>query len=75
MDEQQFGCPLSVPEASLLLLPSVSASAHVGDAGGNSGYHLSHLKTYECFLGRREKPSIGYGKHSYLAFPKVLVPS
>lgn len=49
---------LPVPEVFLLLPPSVSASSHVGAAGGNIGYHQSHLKTYEYFLEKKEKPLV-----------------
>lgn len=56
--EQQFSCPALVPEVYLLPPPSVSASSHVGAAGGNSGYHRSHLKTYEYFLEKKERPLV-----------------
>lgn len=64
--------PPQVPEAYLLPLPSVSAFSHVGAAGGNSGCHLSHLKTYEYFLEKKEKYLASkYGTHLFLAFSKV----
>lgn len=73
---QLLSCPPQVPEAYLLPLPSVSASSRVGAAGGNSGSHLSHLKTYECFLEKKEKYLVcNMANTPSLPFPRSLLPT
>ena len=60
----------------LLPLPSVSAFSHVGAAGGNRGCHLSHLKTYEYFLEKKEKYLACNMAHtSSLPFPRSMLPT
>lgn len=73
---QLLSCPPQVPEAYPLPLLSVSAFSHVGAAGGNSGCHLSHLKTYEYFLEKKEKYLAHNMAHtSSLPFPKSVLPT
>lgn len=73
---QLLSCPPQVPEAYVLPPPSVSAFFHVGAAGGNSGCHLSHLKTYEYFLEKKEKYLARNMAHtSSLPFPRSMLPT
>ena len=73
--EQQVTCPPFLPEVYLLPPPSVSASSHVGAAGGNSGHHLSHLRTYEYFLEKKEKPLVWDMVNTpSLPFPRFFLP-